>query len=326
MANIIFLGCSSLFSSFIGTTGASILFLPSFLEMNKNRLHKWHLVIFFIFLVANIGGMLTPLGDAPLLMGYLHGVDFSWPLVNLFPYWLIYIVCCLCMLYAIDRIMLKKEYSLHFLTKQKFSIKVSGGGNIILLMLTIFVLFINFKHELFVPQIFIKSAILLLFSGISIYFRKGKHINFAPCIEVAQTFLAIFIVIAPVLFILTENTESIRNYIERMSHGSTSIPLYFWIGGIASSFLDNAPSYLLLFNIVGGNAESLMRIHSNILTAISVSTVVMGAMTYIGNAPNLMIRSIVQRNDIKMPSFIGYMVFSCLIILPISFIVVFLIS
>ncbi|MDR0942028.1 MAG: sodium:proton antiporter [Holosporales bacterium] len=325
IANIVFLVCGGFLASFIGTTGASVLLLPPFLEMNKNRVHKTHLIVFFIFLVANIGGMLTPLGDPPIFFGYLHGVDFSWPLINLFPYWLGYTVSCLCILYVIDKVMLKKEESLAFLEKQKFSIKINGWLDIILLALTVFVLFVDFECEinicgLSVSSVFIRNLTLLIFAGTSICSRGKNSINLTPCAEVAKIFLAIFIVITPVLFILNENTETIRAYVESVSRGSSSVPLYFWFGAITSSFLDNTPSYLLFFNIAGGNAQSLMHAYPNILTAISVSTVVMGAMTYIGNAPNLMIRSIAEGKGIKMPSFIGYMALSCLIILPISFV------
>lgn len=336
-ANIIFLGCCSLFSSIIGTTGASMLFLRPFLEMNKDRYYKTHLMIFFIFLVSNIGGLLTPLGDPPLLLGYLHGIDFSWEFKNIFFYWFSYILICLLILYVIDRIMLKKEETKHHLIKRKFSIEIGGWLNIVLIFLTVFVLFFDFKDinvnipcacNCVVPHICIKNVILLIFCAISLY--KGREnnekIDFAPFKEVARTFLVIFIAIAPVLFILNENSDAIHGYITDMSNGGDGSIVYFWLCSVASSFLDNAPSYLLFFNMAGGDPEELMNIYPNVLKAISISSVVMGAMTYIGNAPNMMVKSIADKKGIKMPSFIGYIGWSSLIILPISLIVSFILG
>lgn len=328
LANIIFLGICSVFASIIGTTGAAMLFLRPFLEMNRERQTKTHLVIFFIFLVANIGGLLTPLGDPPLLLGYLHGVDFLWGLKNTFFYWLGYVGIALGILYFIDNFILKKNGTI--LEKTKISIDISGWLNVALIISTVVVLFSNINFNFFgVPQIFIKNAILLIFCGISIYKRKTQHekkIDFEPFKEVVRTFFVIFIVIAPVLFILESNSAEIQKLITNLSNGKDSTLVYFWLCSIASSFLDNAPSYLLFFNMAGGNANELMHTYPSILKAISVSSVVMGSMTYIGNAPNMMIKSIAIKQGIKMPSFIGYMAWSCIIILPISFLMVFIMS
>lgn len=328
LTNIIFLGICSVFASLIGTTGAAMLFLRPFLEMNKVRQSKTHLVIFFIFLSANIGGLLTPLGDPPLLLGYLHGVDFLWGLKNTFFYWLGYVGISLGILYFIDKFILKKNGTI--LEKTKISIDISGWLNVALIIATVVVLFSNINFNFFgVPQIFIKNAILLIFCGISIYKRKTQHdkkIDFEPFKEVVRTFFVIFIVIAPVLFILEGNSAEIQKLITNLSNGKDSTSVYFWLCSLASSFLDNAPSYLLFFNMAGGNANELMNTYPSILKAISVSSVVMGSMTYIGNAPNMMIKSIAIKQGIKMPSFIGYMAWSCIIILPISFLMVFIMS
>jgi len=331
LSNIIFLGSCSLFSSVIGTTGASMLFLRPFLEMNKEREHKSHLLIFFIFLISNIGGLLSPLGDPPLLLGYLHGIDFLWEIKNLFFYWLSYIAICFLIFYFIDTYFLKKENNLNKLTNRKFSIRIKGWINIVLIILTVFVLFFDFKNinletyfcDCIVPGMCIKNIILLLFCFIS-YIKgrdTGEKIDFDPFKEVARTFLVIFVVISPVLFILNRNSDAIHKYIIDISNGSDGCSVFFWLCALASSFLDNAPSYLLFFNMAGGNSEELMYIYPNILKAISISSVVMGAMTYIGNAPNMMVKSIADKKKIKMPSFIGYIIWSSLIILPISFIV-----
>ncbi|MDR3224625.1 MAG: sodium:proton antiporter [Holosporales bacterium] len=329
ISNIIFLGGCSLFSSLIGTTGASVLFLPSFLEMNKNRKYKAHLVIFFIFLIANIGGILTPLGDAPILLGYLHGVDFFWPLKHLFKYWLSYTIACLIILFIVDKKILKKEDEQKPEgRKVKFSLKVSGWRNIFLLLCTAIVLSLNIGTNIkingmeFSPMV-IKNAILLIFSWISLSTKDRDRIDFKPFIEVAKTFLVIFIVIAPVVFLLNENFATIHDFVVNASNGGDGRNSYFWLCALTSAFLDNAPSYLLFFNIAGGSACDLMYLHPNILIALSVSSVVMGAMTYIGNAPNLMVRSIAIRKGIEMPSFVKYMAWSFAVIVPVSVVLMF---
>lgn len=306
-----------------------MLFLRPFLEMNKDRHHKSHLIIFFIFLVSNIGGLLTPLGDPPLLLGYLHGIDFTWELKNLIGYWLGYLAICLSILYIIDDFVLRKENLEHKLKDRKFSIEIGGWLNIALILSTVFVLFFDFKDfDLHIPHMCIKNVILLLFCAISFTNSriKKEKIDFSPFGEVAGTFFVIFIVIAPVLFILNTNSDAIHKYIIDMSNGSDGSMVYFWLCSLASSFLDNAPSYLLFFNMAGGNPQELMYVYPNVLKAISISAVVMGSVTYIGNAPNMMVKSIADKRGIKMPSFVGYMLWSCTIILPISLIISFILS
>ncbi len=282
-------------------------------------------------MVSNIGGLLTPLGDPPLLLGYLHGIDFSWELKNIFIYWLGYLVVCLFALYVIDRIILKKENLEHHLVNRKFSIEIGDWLNVVLIISTVFVLFFDFKDfglhipylcDCVVPHMCIKNTILVIFCLISIYKGRnaGEKVDFAPFGEVARTFFVIFIVIAPVLFILNSNSDMIHKYILDMSNGSDGSMIYFWLCSLASSFLDNAPSYLLFFNMAGGNPQELMYVYTDVLRAISISSVVMGAMTYIGNAPNMMVKSIAIKRGIKMPSFIGYMLWSSAIILPVSFV------
>jgi Na+/H+ antiporter NhaD/arsenite permease-like protein len=328
--NVFFLAFGSIFASFIGTTGASMLFLRPFLTINKERQSKTHLIIFFIFLIANIGGLLTPLGDPPLLLGYLRGVDFSWELKNIVFYWLGYIAVCLTIFSIVDKIITRRTN--YHLVKRRFSIKINGLIHIILIIATVFVLFCDLKYDFIlnfpchcvIPHICLKNVILLGFCATSFYLQKKKQcesIDFEAFKEVARTFLVIFIVIAPVLFMLGQNSDLIHKYIAGASNGTDGAPIYFWLCAIASSFLDNAPSYLLFFNMAGGNAEDLMYVYPNILKAISISAVVMGSITYIGNAPNVMVRSIATKNGIQMPSFLGYMIWSCLIILPISFFV-----
>jgi Na+/H+ antiporter NhaD/arsenite permease-like protein len=314
LANVIFLLVCSACSSAIGTTGASILFLRPFLEMNKSRQSKVHLVVFFIFLVSNIGGLLSPLGDPPLFLGYLHGIDFTWELGNLLVCWMVYTGACLVVLYFIDRLVLRRE---PLVRRAEFSIKISGGVNGLLLLLAIGVLFINSG----IPPI-LKNILLLVVCFISHHLekRRGETINFAPFMEVVRTFFAIFIAMAPVLVILLQNSDAIHEYI--VTSGTRESSIYFWLCALASSFLDNAPSYLMFFNMAGGDGQALMHSYPEILRAISVSAVVMGSMTYIGNAPNMLVRTISMQAGVRMPSFVGYMLWSVLVILPISLFVV----
>lgn len=367
--NIIFLGISSVFSSLIGTTGASMLLLKPFININKERKIKTHLIIFFIFMVSNIGGLLTPLGDPPLLLGYLNGIDFFWCLKNLGGMWLFYIATCLSILAIIDHLIISKEKNT--IKNIPFKIKIDGILNITLVLITVITLSSNIniclKNSMLLsfcvfsltkfrkPKmtentlkkitallilvfifLFTRKLLkinfigidLILLSSIAIMFIKKNHnhndsakIDLEPFKEVAITFFVIFIVMAPVNFLLNQFSDNIQKYIMEMgnpnNYGAT---VYFWLCGIASSFLDNAPSYLLFFNIAGGNSHELMSTHTDILKAISTGSVVMGAMTYIGNAPNMMVKSVATKYKIGMPSFIAYIGWSIIIILPLSLI------
>lgn len=369
--NIIFLGLCSIFSSVIGTTGASMLLLKPFIEMNRERKRKTHLMVFFIFMVSNIGGILTPLGDPPLLLGYLHGVEFFWCLKNLGWMWIFYITSCLAILAVIDSVIISKEKSA--IEHVPFSIEIKGFINIVLILITVTVLFsdINMLAKNCILLVFclfsltdfgrikIKKTVLkkimlplvllsiflviritlgLHFVGIDIillailavmFIRKHDihhqsftSIDLEPFKEVAITFFIIFIVMAPVSFVLTQFSDDIHRCVMDLGsvekHGAD---IYFWLCGVTSSFLDNAPSYLLFFNMAGGNPDELMYVYTDVLKAISTSAVVMGAMTYIGNAPNMMVRSVALRHKIKMPSFVGYIGWAMIVILPLSIIV-----
>ena len=305
--NALFLLCGSIFSSIIGTTGASMLLLPPFLKMNEARKNKKHLIVFFIFLVSNIGGLLTPLGDPPLLIGYIKGIEFFWFFKNLFPIWLFFTVSCLIILCIIDIKLIKFE----ILQKQRFAFKMEGLFNIILLCISVVVMFLPCN------QIIRYSVLLLLVIFASLY-NKHSNINYKPFLDVAATFCVIFIVLAPVIFLLNKYSDSIYDIIH-LTNEQSRPSLFFWLCSAASSFLDNAPSFLLFFNIACGNAVDLMT-QQSILTAIASGAVVMGAMTYIGNAPNMMVKAYSQHCNIEMPSFLKYMLYSITIILPLSII------
>ena len=333
LGNIIFLVIGGAMSSLIGTTGSAMLLIKPFLVFNRKRKVKQHLIIFFIIIIANIGGLLTPLGDPPLLLGYLNGIDFAWLLKHMYKYWFFYILLCLSIFYVIDTIVLSKDKNAREEIKSNntaVSISIDGILNIILLILTALILFVNLNLKINiggieVSSIYIKDSILLLFSGLSLrlHNKNIEEINFKPFIEVARTFLVIFIVLAPVLYVMRHNSDSIHKFLDSISNDGKNIPTaYFLLCSVASAFLDNAPSYLLFFKMSGCTAKELMTTNAQILTAISVSSVVMGSLSYIGNAPNMMIKNIAVNNKIKMPSFVAYCLYSSLIIIPISYILI----
>ena len=321
-ANIIFLAIGSLLSSLIGTTGAAMLLSRPFLLMNGNRQNKTHLIIFFILIIANIGGLLTPLGDPPLLLGYLHGVEFSWTIIHLYKYWFIYIISCLIILYFVDKHFIETESIASPINKT--SIQIKGYTNIFLILFTAFILFINIDistqiYGINIPTVYFKDSILLFISYVSIKNQNKEQIDFEPFIEVVQTFLVIFIVLAPVLFLMEQNVDNIQKFVSKLN-GNSLPHTYFLLCSLASSFLDNAPSYLLFVKMTGYSIENLMTENAQLLIAISVSSVVMGSLTYIGNAPNMMVKNIAQKYNIRMPSFISYFGIACSIIIPISII------
>jgi Na+/H+ antiporter NhaD/arsenite permease-like protein len=323
--NCVFLFFCSILASFIGTTGASMLFLKPFMDINQKRSSKSHLLIFFIFLVSNIGGILSPLGDPPLLLGYLNGVNFFWYMKNLFIEWCIYVFGILLLVYIIDKYKFKKENPF-IMTKFTFSIKIKGIKNVFLLSITTLVLFLDIGKTVLhtnIDETIIKIPILTLICLCS-WLNGNKNVNFDSFKEVIVVFFAIFISIAPVVFILENNSDTIQNTIHYLEKFFKAQTIYFWLCGLSSSFLDNTPSYLLFFKIAGGNANHLMHQATEVLKAISISSVVMGSMTYIGNAPNMMVKSIAEKNGVMVPSFVGYMLWSCCIVLPISFFVLLL--
>lgn len=323
--NVLVLTVASLFSSIIGTTGASMLFLRPLIRMNHERKYKTHNIIFFIFSVANIGGSLTPLGDPPLFIGFLNGVDFFWPTKHLFMPFLITIIILLLTYFLIDKYLWKKEI-IPLEKAKSINISIEGKKSFIFIFLMIILIpfsshlsskIIHFGAQEVLLSNILRDALLIILSIASYFLTKQEirhknHFSFAPLSEVSILFLAIFTTMIPITFIINAGASSSL----RLSSASS----YFWISGILSAFLDNAPTYLVFFTLAGGNAQSLMQSVST-LQAISLGTVFFGAMTYIGNTPNFIIRSIAKQSQITMPSFIGYLGWSCIILLPIFFII-----
>lgn len=336
VTNALFLLGGSIVAGWIGTTGASALLIRPFLRLNEGRKHKVHLVLFFIFLISNIGGVASPIGDPPIFMGYLEGVDFFWFIKNLFWYLTFTMLSVIAIFYCIDSYFWKKYDSDAQVSRptSEQHITVLGKRNIVLLFAILLCLvFCNFDGGFSVVGIPIKHSsvlrdgLLIIISVLSIKLSSGKErkrngFSYAPIIEVAETFLAIFITVSPILNMLSVGKEGPLGFVFSAisPNGSLDIFRCFWIVGGLSMFLDNAPSFLIFFYLAGGDAANLMTENARYLVAISLNAVFMGAMTYIGNAPNLMMRSIAEASGIRMPTFIGYMLASFIVLIPIFFI------
>jgi len=333
--NLSILIIGTMLASIMGTTGASMLLIRPIIRANSWRDNKTHLIVFFIFLVSNIGGSLTPIGDPPLFLGFLKGVNFTWPLYNMWPPMLLVSVVILILFYLIDTYLYKKE--LHKApAKEDFSLKIDGKINFILIGIIIFVVILSgqkFLQGSAIPYkgvtlmtygILMQVIVLLLITYISLKItpkrvRRGNDFTWEPIKEVAKLFATIFITMVPAI----EMLKGVKNAVGPMSwmksvlieNGENIDFMYYWLTGILSSFLDNAPTYVVFFTTAGGETTG------STLLAISCGAVFMGAMTYIGNAPNFMVKSIAEENKIKMPSFFGFMVWSILILIPIFIVV-----
>ncbi|MBX9804709.1 MAG: sodium:proton antiporter [Alphaproteobacteria bacterium] len=336
LLNVSLLAFGALLANFVGTTGASMLLIRPLIALNKYRLYTTHVVIFFIFLVSNIGGILTPMGDPPLFIGFLNGVDFFWTTTNLLYPFLIVGGAVLALFWLIDHYYFYHDPSVpdpeHLHGGAKVHVK--GAYNLILLSAAIAIILIESmatqKPHLTIWGEFVNFAALsrdlILFALAYASWRltpekihESNHFNFEPLEEVALVFLGIFITVIPVLSILKAGDAGPLRDILHLANpnGIPDVTLYFWLTGLLSSILDNAPTYLIFFNMAGGEAPFLMTQGSQVLAAISTGAVFMGALTYIGNAPNFMVRSIAARSHIKMPSFLGYLIWSATILLPV---------
>jgi Na+/H+ antiporter NhaD/arsenite permease-like protein len=324
--NLIFLAIGTLLASWMGTTGASMLLIRPVLRANAWRRSKTHIIVFFIFLVSNIGGSLTPLGDPPLFLGFLHGVPFFWTF-SLMPHMFFAVVILLAMFFMLDSFYYRREKKPE--SFEKVPVRLEGGHNFIFLLGIIgSVLMSGFWNagnitlmgiELKI-QFIIRDGLMVLMGLLSLQTtRKQIHqdneFTWFPIKEVAYLFAGIFITIIPAIQILKAGEQGA---LKPVMDALTDPARYFWINGLLLSFLDNAPTYLTFFNSALGKYFSglpeseavpkLIAQQTIYLKAISAGAVFMGANTYIGNAPNFMVRSIAEEAGIKMPSFFGYLV------------------
>ncbi len=333
--NAIILLIGTFLASFMGTTGAAMLLIRPLLRANENRKHRVHIVIFFIFLVANIGGSLTPLGDPPLFLGFLKGVDFFWTMKHMLMPLVITTAIVLAIFFVIDSYYYKREATVAEVSMAKVPFSIQGKFNFLFLGgIIVGVLISGFWKPgveftvLGTPvelQNIVRDVILLAMAIISLKvtsaeIHKKNEFGWDPVLEVAKLFAGIFITIAPVLAILKAGSDGSMSGIVNMVHDTNGAPIdsmYFWMTGALSAFLDNAPTYLVFFNLASGDAHHLMTDLSPTLLAISMGSVFMGAVTYIGNAPNFMVKSIATQSGVNMPTFFGYMKWSVLVLVPV---------
>ena len=335
----------TILASWMGTTGAAMLLIRPLLRANEARRYKVHSVVFFIFLVANIGGSLTPLGDPPLFLGFLKGVSFFWPTTHMFLPMVVISVILLIGYFAVDTVLYSRETPEArnpASTDSSEALAITGSVNFLLLGGVVAAvlmsgvwkpgIYIDVYHVHWEIQNIARDLILVLIAYVSwkITDRENRTANgftWFPILEVGKLFAGIFLTIVPAIAILKAGTDGALGGIVSLVTDEAGQPvntMYFWMTGILSSFLDNAPTYLVFFNTAGGDAEHLMGPAANTLLAISAGAVFMGANTYIGNAPNFMVRAIAEEQNVAMPSFFGYMVWSFGILVPIFFLTNFL--
>ncbi|WP_283151254.1 sodium:proton antiporter [Silvimonas soli] len=325
-------------ASIMGTTGAAMLLIRPILKANAHRQHNVHVVVFFIFLVANIGGGLTPLGDPPLFLGFLQGVSFMWTVKHMFPSVLFCSAVLLAVFYVLDRRFWQRDPA-PVATEKPQPIKLYGLWNMALIGGVVAAVLMSGVWNSGVQfdvygtpvdlQSVVRDVLLLVFALISLWLtpkqiRAGNEFNWFPILEVAKLFLAIFITIAPAIAILRAGEAGHLAALVKVVSNSNGEPIdgmYFWMTGLLSSFLDNAPTYLVFFNLAHGDAAHMMGPMASTLLAISMGAVFMGANTYIGNAPNFMVKAIAEQGKVKMPGFFGYMLWSGAILMPLYLLV-----
>jgi len=343
--NAVLLALGTLLASVMGTTGASMLMIRPVIRANDNRKHVKHIVVFFIFLVSNAGGSLTPLGDPPLFLGFLKGVDFFWTMRNIFPETLFLCVALLAIFYLLDRYYYhnrEDELPPEQDPTPDSPIRFEGTVNFVLLAAIVgLVLLSGFWKTGVTLSIFgvdvelqnlVRDALLLAVIAISLAItpdcaRKGNDFSWGPIQEVGKLFAGIFITIIPVVAMLRAGESGAFAVVIGVVTDSSGQPInamYFWATGILSSFLDNAPTYLVFFNTAGGDPATLMTSLAATLAAISCGSVFMGANSYIGNAPNMMVKAIAEERGIRMPTFFGYMGWSCMVLIPLFILMTFI--
>ena len=309
--NTLFLLVGAVMANFIGTTGASMLLIRPMLKTNSERRHTKHIPIFFIFLVSNIGGLLTPLGDPPLFMGFIKGVPFFWTL-KLLPIWAVMVGGVLLMFYFFDSLQYRKEECRDLIRDRQrvVPLRLTGTINFLWVAGIIAGIFLPFPR---------REGMMILMAVLSLLTTKRQcridnRFTYNPIVEVAILFAGIFVTMIPALLILNAHGAAI---------GITRPWQFFWTTGALSSFLDNTPTYLAFFSMAQGlglNGE-MMGIPTLFLQAISAGAVFMGANSYIGNGPNFMVKVIAEEHKLKMPSFFGYMVYSFAILIPLYVVV-----
>ena len=328
------LAIGTLLASLMGTTGAAMLLIRPVLKANHGRASSVHVVVFFIFLVANVGGGLTPLGDPPLFLGFLKGVDFFWTVKAMALPVLLLSLALLAVFYAIDSYYFRRDGAAVDDGAPPTPLKLYGRLNLLLLPGVIGAVLLSgfWKPGIGIDvlgtplelQNLVRDLLLIGLALLSLLLtpkqvRAGNEFNWDPILEVGKLFAGIFITIAPAIAILRAGSDGHLAAVVSLVSGEDGLPvnaMYFWMTGFLSGFLDNAPTYLVFFNLAAGDAFTLMTQLPQTLLAISMGAVFMGALTYIGNAPNFMVKAIAEQRGIAMPSFFGFLLWSCAILLP----------
>jgi Na+/H+ antiporter NhaD/arsenite permease-like protein len=338
LVNVIILLVGTVLASWMGTTGAAMLLIRPFLRANSYRKNRSFMVVFFIFLVANVGGSLTPLGDPPLFLGFLHGVEFFWTF-HIIPHMLVVSLILLLVYFALDTFYYRKEGAKDAAPKgEKVPLKLEGTHNFLFLACIVGSVLmsgmvdwgtVNVLGIHRAVQDWARDILLILIGAASllttrVQVREDNAFTWAPIVEVGLLFIGIFITMLPCLLILKAGTQGAAAVLIR---AVTRPAHYFWAAGALSSFLDNAPTYLTFFSTALGSffpgipeSESVVHLMSDkaiYLAAISAGAVFFGACSYIGNAPNFMVRSIAEEAGTQMPSFFGYIVkYSVIFLIP----------
>jgi Na+/H+ antiporter NhaD/arsenite permease-like protein len=336
LVNVAILALGTAMASVVGTTGAAIILVRPLIRANLTRLHNVHVVVFFIFLVGNIGGALSPLGDPPLLVGFLPGIDFFWPTIHLWQPTAVAGALVLAAFLALDLWHYRKDRLVTAVGEgaPPIDLRVRGVINFVLIAAIVAAIFASavwnpgIRFEIYGTVLELRNVardgVLLIVALLSLALTPNEHreandFTWEPIVEVAILFAGIFTCIIPVIAMLQAGKAGPFAWLlaaVTAQDGSPHDIAYFWLTGMLSAFLDNAPTYLVFFELAGGDARELMGPLATTLAAISLGAVFMGAMTYLGNAPNLMIYAIAVERGIKMPSFFGYMAWSCIVILP----------
>lgn len=329
------LAFGTLIASVVGTTGAAMILVRPLIRANAGRKHNTHVVIFFIFLVANIGGALSPLGDPPLFVGFLRGVNFFWTTANLWLETLFVAVLVLALFVALDVWLGPAEKPSSGAAQSPGKVRVHGLVNLPLIAAIIGAILLSaiWKPGIDISiygtdlalQNLVRDGALIVIALLSLRLTPDEHraandFTWEPIAEVAKLFAGIFVCIIPVLAMLQAGHDGAFAWLLKLVTARDGTPheaAYFWLTGSLSAFLDNAPTYLVFFQLAGGNPVELMGPLAATLNAISLGAVYMGALTYIGNAPNFMIYAIAEERGVKMPSFFGYMLWSCTVLLPV---------
>jgi len=337
LVNAAILAFGTVIASVVGTTGAAMILIRPLLRANSARLHNAHVVIFFIFLAANIGGALSPLGNPPLFVGFLHGVDFFWSATHLWRQTAVTAALVLAAFVAIDIWYYRQDRRVAVVGEKPANepIRVHGLVNLALIVLIVGAILLSALWKSGVAfdiydtrlelQDIVRDVALVAIAVASLLLTPEEHrerngFTWEPILEVAKLFAGIFVCIIPVTAMLHAGRAGAFSWVLALMTDDGGEPrnaAYFWLSGALSAVLDNAPTYLAFFELAGGDAARLMSELAPTLTAISMGAVYMGALTYIGNAPNFMIYAIATERGVNMPSFFGYMISSVAVLLPV---------